>query len=183
MAKERLSRSDSGITSLIRTFMKSGMGLSAKTIDLIMKRIVDSGEFAPMKSHIRGLSGSTHKRINQAIDMAEEDAMKMKKSPGKDEEPKEEKPEEKKEEVKEGKMTFMNHLLNEVGTEAMDDTGAVTMDVNPEDLRDPDKKRAAMLQQRKNKSKPQRERAIRLKIKELQDRLKAIRSGGDAGGL
>jgi hypothetical protein len=182
MAKERLSRSDGGISSLVRAFMKSGMGLSAKTIDMVMKRIVDSGEFATMKNHVRGLSGSTHKRINQSIDMAEEDAAKMKKSGGNDEESKEEKPKEKKE-VKEGKISFMDHLLNEVGTEAIDDTGAVTMDVNPEDLRDPDKKRAAQLQQRKNKSKPQQERAIREKIKELQDRLKAMRSGGDAGGM
>jgi len=191
MAKERLSRSDSGIDALVRAFMKDGMGLTPKTISLMMKRIVDSGEFADMKNHIRNLSGSTHKRINQAIDMAEEDAAKNKSKSKRREEPEKEegaepedekKPEEKKE-VKEGKLTFMNHLLNEVGTAAGNEPAAVTMDVNPEDLRDPVKKREAMLQQRKTKSKPQQERAIREKIKELQDKLKALRSGGDMGGM
>ena len=123
MAKERLSRSDKGVIALVRSFMKDGMGLSPETIGLVIKRIRDSGEFASTKNHLRGLSGSTYKRINQAIDMAEEDAAKMQKNDTKEEEPeKEEQPEEKApvkkeekpEEKKEVKESFMSYLLSEV---------------------------------------------------------------------
>jgi len=118
MAKERLSRSDKGVTALVHSFMKDGMGLSPKTISLVMKRIRDQGELAQMKNHMRGLGGSTYKRINQAMDMAEEDVAKM--SKGKKEDDQEEKAAPDKAEandeteVKEGKFTFMHHLLNEL---------------------------------------------------------------------
>lgn len=128
MAKERLSRSDSGVNALVRAFMEECMGLTPKTISLMMKRIVDSGEFAAMKSHVRGLSGSTHKRINQAIDMAEEDNTKNQKAPTKSEADEDASEmdadkasgdKKEKKDVKEGTMTFMNHLLNEVNVRAI----------------------------------------------------------------
>jgi len=163
MAKERLSRSDKGVMALVHSFMKDGMGLSPKTITLVMKRIRDQGEFGNMKNHMRGLSGSTYKRINQAIDMAEEDAAKM--SKGKPEEGKEEGKEEAaekdveaaetqkpkaKEEVKE---SFLHYLINETGTEAYDDSGEVDYTGS-----DDEKLTSRQLQQKKKQmmSDPQR---------------------------
>ena len=135
MAKERLSRSDKGVMALVHSFMKDGMGLSPKTITLVMKRIRDQGEFGNMKNHMRGLSGSTYKRINQAIDMAEEDTTKM--SKGKPEEGDDDaaekdveaavdqKPKEKPKAKEEVKESFLHYLINETGTEAYDDSGEV----------------------------------------------------------
>ena len=181
MAKERTSRSDRGVMAFARDFFKEALGLSDDMATNIMNRIKERGELADMKRHVRNLPGDVYKRFNLVLDMAEE---KAEKEAPKDEGKPEEAPKEKPEEKKEMKESFMNYLLNEIGTEATDDTGAVTMDVAPEDIRDPEKRKEAMLRQRKMKmGKGQEATMIQKKIKELQARLKAIRSGGDAGGL
>lgn len=72
MAKARLNRDDKGTTAFIKDFMRVVLGLSPETSGLIVQRIKKHGEWAPMKSNLRTLSGVIYKRFNTAIDMAEE---------------------------------------------------------------------------------------------------------------
>ena len=72
MAKARLNRDDKGTTAFVKDFMRTVLGLSPETTGLIVQRIKKHGEWAPMKSNLRALSGVIYKRFNTAIDMAEE---------------------------------------------------------------------------------------------------------------
>jgi len=106
--KTREAKSDTGILSLVKEMMSKGFGLSPETVTKCLKIVRAQGELAQMKLHVRGLSGGTYKRFNQALDMAEKDLAKKQAS---GEEEKEEAPE-KKENVKES--TFLKYLMTEL---------------------------------------------------------------------
>lgn len=182
MAKEREGRSDTGMTSFAKSIMTKGLGLTSKLADNLLDRIGQNGELQAMKSHLRKLSGDTYKRFNNALDMAEE-AQSSSDDEGSDEKEDEdtEMKANKKDdgEKKNVKESFISHLLNEVGTAG--DVG-VSMNVQPEEIRDPAKRREAQRKQQKMKNnRGAQEREIKDQIQQLQDRLKALRGGKDTG--
>lgn len=160
MAKERASRSDRGVTVFTKDFFKYVLGLSDKTVKELMSKIQNRGEMATMKKAIRDLSGDTYKRLNMALDMAEEVAMAGSEEESDDEdvkkdEPKKEAKKDEKEEkdVKEG-YTFMRHLLNEVTMDIdLNDPAQAMVDVKKASRRRPqqrelDQKKMLNLKQR-----------------------------------
>lgn len=167
------SRSDKAIKEFTKRFFKEILGLSDDTSDRIMKIIREKGELNTVRQHVRGLSGEVFTRIHKDIARAEKDddeKEELKSDTGEHKE---------KEEMKESIISgsFLQYFLSE----EMDNS--VTMDVKPEDLRDPEKRRMAKIAQRKQKNKSIRIRAIRNKIQELRQQMNDIRMGKDENNM
>lgn len=187
--KDRESKSDRGILTLVTNTLTDGLGLSADTADRVMKIIRQRGELAAVKQHIRKLSGATHKRFNQMLDLADEDMKRNKDKPeadpemdGKKNEKKmDDKPAKKEKAMTEGKLTFMAHLVNEMqdmdqGSDMEDMDADTMMKMARMKKSNPDlAKKKQLLMLRKQMAKEQDP----LKKRSLKARIDKMRSGDE----
>lgn len=182
-------KSDSGVE--LKHVLKHLYGISDKTTDNVMSTIRASGEHGSMKIHHSKLSGDTKSRLHHTIESTKsrdekksekgDDKKPMmkkdeKKPVEKDSEKKpEKKPEKKKEKMAENeKPRFRSFLLELLDDGTDDKEGKVTVDVRPEDIKDPNQRREAMRQKNRNKNTAMRRHDIMQKIKELQQELKNL---------
>jgi hypothetical protein len=177
--------SDKEIKETVNKMLTVILGVSSETAERIEKIIKEKGELNTLRKHYRKLTGEVRGRISKDIERAEKQdkSKEENKSDSKETKEKEEKEKEKKEkekkDVKESVVSgsFMKYFLSE------EEDNTVMMDVRPEDIRDPEKRRDAKIAQRKQKNKGAKLRAIREKILQLRQEMKDIQSGKTEGGM